>query len=164
MTKNLKRIAVIAVTLLLLDQLTKQWIVNNFALFEGFAVTPFFNIVRVHNPGAAFSFLADAGGWQKYFFTVLAFVVSAYLLRLMWQSPNDRRQCLALGLIVSGAIGNVIDRLRFGYVVDFLDVHVAGMHWPAFNVADSCICIGAVLMIWDEFAKMQAAKKAKDAP
>jgi signal peptidase II len=120
--------------------------------------------VRVHNPGAAFSFLANAGGWQKYFFTVLAFVVSAYLMRLMWQSPNDRRQCLALGLIVSGAIGNVIDRLRFGYVVDFLDVHVAGMHWPAFNVADSCICVGAVLLIWDEFAKMQAAKKLKDAP
>jgi signal peptidase II len=164
MTKNLQRIAVIAVTLLLIDQVTKQWIVNHYALFEGFEVTSFFNIVRVHNPGAAFSFLADAGGWQKYFFTVLAFVVSAYLLWMMWQAPNDRRQCLALGLIVSGAIGNVIDRLRFGYVVDFLDVHVAGMHWPAFNVADSCICVGAVLLIWDEFAKMQAAKKLKDAP
>ncbi len=164
MTQNLKRIALLAVTLLLIDQASKQWIVNHYALFEGFEVTSFFNIVRVHNPGAAFSFLADAGGWQKYFFTALAFAVSGYLLWLMWKSPNERRLCLALGLIVSGAMGNVIDRIRFGYVVDFLDIHVAAMHWPAFNVADSCICVGAVLLIWDEFCKMQAAKKAKDAP
>ncbi len=163
MTQNLKRIAVLAVTLLLIDQVSKQWIVNHYQLFQAFEVTSFFNIVRVHNPGAAFSFLADAGGWQKYFFTALAFAVSAYLLFLMWQSPNDRRLCTALGLIVSGAMGNVIDRIRFGYVVDFLDIHVAAMHWPAFNVADSCICMGAVLLVWDEFCKMQAAKKQKGA-
>lgn len=164
MTQILKRITLLSVTLLLLDQISKQWIVNHYALFEGFEVTSFFNIVRVHNPGAAFSFLANAGGWQQYFFTVLAFAVSAYLLFLMWKSPNEPRLCTALGLIVSGAMGNVIDRLRFGYVIDFLDIHVAAMHWPAFNVADSCICVGAVLLIWDEFCKMQAAKKAKDAP
>jgi signal peptidase II len=86
--------------------------------------------------------------------------VSGYLLWLMWNSPNDRRQCAAFGLIVSGAMGNVIDRLRFGYVVDFLDIHLAGMHWPAFNVADSCICVGAVLLIADEFVKMRQAKRA----
>jgi signal peptidase II len=164
MTQTLKRVALLAVTLLLIDQISKQWIVNHYALFQGFEVTSFFNIVRVHNPGAAFSFLADAGGWQKYFFTLLAFAVSGYLLWMMKQSPNESRLCTALGLIVSGAMGNVIDRIRFGYVVDFLDVHVAGIHWPAFNVADSCICIGAVLLIWDEFSKMQAAKKLKDAP
>lgn len=159
-TPTLKRSAILALVLLMLDQISKQWIVNTLTLGDGFVVTSFFNIVRAHNPGAAFSFLANAGGWQHYFFTALAFAVSAYLLFLMWQSPNDRRLCTALGLIVTGALGNVVDRLRFGYVVDFLDVHAAGHHWPAFNVADSCICIGAALMIWDEFAKMRAAKKA----
>jgi signal peptidase II len=127
MTPTLKRIALLAVTLLLIDQISKQWIVNHLVELDGFTVTSFFNIARVHNPGAAFGFLANAGGLQRYFFTVLSFVVSAYLLWLMWKSPNDRRQCLALGLIVSGAIGNVIDRIRFGYVVDFLDVHAAGL-------------------------------------
>jgi signal peptidase II len=164
MTHTLKRITLLVVTMLIIDQASKQWIVSRYALFEGVELTSFFNIVRVHNPGAAFSFLANAGGWQQYFFTLLAFAVSAYLLFLMWKSPNDRRLCLALGLIVSGAIGNVIDRLRFGYVIDFLDIHAAAMHWPAFNVADSCICVGAALLIWDEFCKMQAAKKLKDSP
>lgn len=160
-TPTLKRTVLLAVTLLILDQLSKQWIVNHYALFQGFEVTSFFNIVRVHNPGAAFSFLANAGGWQQYFFTILAFVVSGYLLWMMMQAPNDKRLCLALGLIISGAMGNVIDRIRYGYVVDFLDVHVAGFHWPAFNVADSCICVGAALLIFDELAKMRAAKAAK---
>jgi signal peptidase II len=158
LSPTLKRTALLALVLFVLDQISKQWIVSTLILHDGFALTSFFNIVRAHNPGAAFSFLADAGGWQHYFFTALAFAVSAYLLWLMWQSPNDSRLCTALGLIVSGALGNVLDRLRFGYVVDFLDVHVAGYHWPAFNVADSCICIGAALMIWDEFSKMRAAK------
>jgi signal peptidase II len=160
MTSTLKRTLAMAVTLLIIDQLSKQWIVSHYALFQGFEVTSFFNIVRVHNPGAAFSFLANAGGWQQYFFTLLAFTVSAYLLWQMWKSPNDVRQCTAFGLIVSGAMGNVADRLRFGYVVDFLDVHVAGMHWPAFNVADSCICVGAALLIVDEFIKMRQLKQA----
>ncbi len=158
MTPTLKRSAALAVTLFIIDQLSKQWIVNHYALFQGFELTSFFNIVRVHNPGAAFSFLANAGGWQQYFFTVLAFAVSAYLLWQMWQNPNDVRQCGAFALIVSGAIGNVVDRLRFGYVVDFLDVHALGYHWPAFNVADSCICVGAALLVWDELTKLRGAK------
>lgn len=161
LSPTLKRSAVLFAILLVLDQISKQWIVNHFVLYDSVAVTSFFNLVRVHNPGAAFSFLANAGGWQHYFFTILAFVVSAYLLWLMWQSPNDQRLCIALSLIVSGAIGNVIDRVRFSYVVDFLDVHAFGWHWPAFNVADSCICVGAVLMVWDEVAKMRAAKQAE---
>ncbi len=161
MTHTLKRTARLAVTLFVIDQITKQWMVNHYALFDGFSVTSFFNIVRVHNPGAAFSFLADAGGWQQYFFTALAFAVSAYLIWQMWRNPNDAPLCTAYGLIVCGAIGNVVDRLRFGYVVDFLDVHAMGYHWPAFNVADSCICVGAALLIWDEFRKMRAAKHAR---
>jgi signal peptidase II len=149
-----------AAVLLVLDQLSKQWIVSNYSLFQGITLTPFLNIVRVHNPGAAFSFLADAGGWQHYFFTALAFGVSAYLLSMMWQQAR-RWPNVAMGLIISGALGNVIDRLRFAYVVDFVDVHAMGWHWPAFNVADSCICVGAVLLIACEWknSKAPAAKK-----
>jgi signal peptidase II len=158
MSQILKRSLALFIVLLIADQVSKQWIVNHFVLYEGVPLTSYFNIIRVHNPGAAFSLLADAGGWQKYFFTILGVVVSGYLVWLMWQSPDDKRLCMALTLIVSGALGNVIDRVRHGYVVDFLDVHFAGMHWPAFNVADSCICIGAVLMVWDEIAKMRSSK------
>ena len=143
----------LAAALLGLDQMTKLWIVANYALFQGFEVTAFLNIVRVHNPGAAFSFLANAGGWQQYFFTVLALGVSAYLLWQMWRAPQQRLACVAMGLIVSGALGNVIDRLRYGYVVDFIDMHAFGAHWPAFNVADSCICVGAVLLVASEWGK-----------
>jgi signal peptidase II len=164
LTPVLKRTALLAVTLFILDQASKQWIVNHLALFDGFPLTSFFNIVRVHNAGAAFSFLANAGGWQQYFFTALGIVVSGYLVWMMWQSPHDSVQCTALGLIVSGALGNVMDRLRFGYVVDFLDVHGFNYHWPAFNVADSCICVGAALLIFDEIRKMRAATLAKHSP
>ncbi len=154
--KTFTQTIVLALALLGLDQITKQWIVTHYALFQGFEVTSFLNIVRVHNPGAAFSFLADAGGWQHYFFTALAFGVSGYLLWLMWRTPQ-RMACAAMGLIVSGAIGNVIDRMRFAYVVDFIDVHAFGMHWPAFNVADSCICVGAVLLVWSEWQQSKAS-------
>lgn len=156
--KNFTQALVLALALLGLDQLTKQWIVTHYGLFEGFDLTFFLNIVRVHNSGAAFSFLANAGGWQQYFFTALAFGVSAYLLRLMWRAPQHRMACIAMGLIVSGAMGNVIDRLRYGYVVDFIDIHAANWHWPAFNVADSCICVGAVLLVYSEWRMGQQAQ------
>jgi signal peptidase II len=153
----LKRSMVLMLAVLTLDQATKQWIVLNFKEFEWVEVTTFFNIVRVHNPGAAFSFLANAGGWQHYFFITLAVCVSLYLLWEMRNQPNNRRLCLAHALVVSGALGNVIDRIRFKYVVDFLDIHVAGIHWPAFNVADSAICIGAVLLIWNELSSIKSS-------
>ncbi|MFA7541086.1 MAG: signal peptidase II, partial [Lysobacterales bacterium] len=109
---------------------------------------PFLNWTLVYNPGAAFSFLSDAGGWQRWFFTVLALVVSGLLV--FWLRQTPRRQvwiAIPYALILSGAIGNVIDRLRFGHVVDFIDVHWQGWHWPAFNIADSAICVGAVMLI-----------------
>lgn len=159
MTFNLrlisKRNIVLMLGILILDQATKQWIVLNFKEFDSLTITPFFNIVRVHNPGAAFSFLANAGGWQHYFFIGLAVLVCTYLLREMGNTANNKRLRLSYSLVICGALGNVIDRIRFKYVVDFLDFHLGTAHWPAFNVADSAICIGAVLMIWNELIKVK---------
>jgi signal peptidase II len=159
MTFNLrlisKRDIVLMLGILILDQATKQWIVLNFKEFDSLTITPFFNIVRVHNPGAAFSFLANAGGWQHYFFIGLAVLVCTYLLREMSNTANNKRLRLGYGLVICGALGNVIDRIRFKYVVDFLDFHLGTAHWPAFNVADSAICIGAVLMIWNELIRVK---------
>lgn len=142
----------ITVLALVLDQVTKIYILNSFALYERLEVTLFFNITHVHNYGAAFSFLSDAGGWQRWFFTAIAVAVSA--LMLWWMKQAKREQLLlpiSMACILSGALGNLYDRLAYGYVVDFLDFHWAGYHWPAFNVADSAIFIGAALMIWDAF-------------
>jgi signal peptidase II len=159
MTFNLrlisKRDIVLILGILILDQATKQWIVLNFKEFDSLTITPFFNIVRVHNPGAAFSFLANAGGWQHYFFIGLAVLVCTYLLREMGNTANNKRLRLSYSLVICGALGNVIDRIRFKYVVDFLDFHLGTAHWPAFNVADSAICIGAVLMIWNELIRVK---------
>jgi signal peptidase II len=129
------------------DQITKLWVLGSFHLNEQRAVTDFFNLVLVFNSGAAFSFLAGAGGWQKWFFVGLALVISVWLLSMLRQHATERLLPTALSLVLGGALGNVIDRLRFGAVVDFLDVHIAGWHWPAFNVADSAITIGVGLML-----------------
>lgn len=134
-----------------LDQLTKALVMAAFRLGEGVALTGFFNLVFVFNSGAAFSFLADAGGWQKWFFVVLALGVSAWLTAMLRQSAGDRLLASALTLILGGALGNVIDRLRFDAVVDFLDFHWAGWHFPAFNVADSAITVGVALMLLHQF-------------
>ncbi|MFT3736300.1 MAG: signal peptidase II [Rhodocyclaceae bacterium] len=135
-----------------LDQLTKLWALQAFAFEgDGFPVTSFFNLVLRYNPGAAFSFLADHSGWQRWFFTALAFGVSAWLLTMIHRHQSERLQPLAFSLVVGGAIGNVIDRIAYGKVVDFLDFHVAGHHWPAFNIADSAICVGVALMLIAQF-------------
>lgn len=134
-----------------IDQITKLWVLGSFYLHEQRAITDFFNLVLVFNSGAAFSFLAGAGGWQKWFFVGLALVISAWLLSMLRQHATERLLPTALSLVLGGALGNVIDRLRFGAVVDFLDVHIAGWHWPAFNVADSAITIGVGLMLLHQF-------------
>ena len=138
------------------DFLTKAWVLSAFQPHETVAVLPFFNLVLVFNAGAAFSFLAQAGGWQKWFFVVLALAISAWIVVMLWRHANDRLQSVALALVLGGALGNVIDRLRFGAVVDFLDFHVAGWHWPAFNVADSAISIGVALLVWHSFIHKEA--------
>ena len=133
-----------------LDQVTKWLMVSWLALYETVAIMPYFNLTMAHNHGAAFSFLAQAGGWQRWFFTVLALVISTVLV--VWLAklkPEAKLEAISLSLVIGGAIGNVIDRICYGYVIDFLDIYICSSHWPAFNVADSAICIGAVLLIID---------------
>jgi len=140
----------LAAGVVVLDQISKAWILSVFQPGESLRVLPVFDLVLLFNPGASFSFLADAGGWQRWFFTVLALGVSVWLVALLRQHAGERLMPLALALILGGAIGNVIDRLRFGAVVDFLHFHWNEHYFPAFNVADSCISIGVVLMLGHE--------------
>lgn len=139
----------VAAIVLVLDQLTKFTVSGSFAPYESVEVTPFFNLVLVHNRGAAFSFLADAGGWQREFFIAVALVASVWITWLLRKHAGEKLFCFALALILGGAIGNVVDRVLFGAVVDFLDFHAFGYHWPAFNVADMGISVGAALLVWD---------------
>lgn len=141
----------LAFAIAVIDQLTKAWILSRYVLFESDVITPFFNLVLVMNSGAAFSFLAGAGGWQKWFFVVLAVAVSAWLVVMLHQHAKERLLPSALALILGGAVGNLIDRLRYDAVVDFLDFHLVGRHFPAFNIADSAISVGVVLMLIAEF-------------
>jgi signal peptidase II len=148
----------IAALLVLADQFTKVLIVGRYALGEGFAVTDFFNIVRVHNEGAAFSFLASAGGWQRWFFTALGVAAAGVMVWLLKKHPGQTLFGLALSCILGGAIGNVIDRVLYGYVVDFLDFHHTGVHFPAFNLADSAITFGAACLVLDEVLRVRRAR------
>ncbi len=138
-----------------LDQITKLMIVNQYALGEQTVITSWFNIVRVHNTGAAFSFLADAGGWQRWFFISLGIGAVGILGAMLWRQGHQTMFALAATLIISGAGGNTIDRTTWGYVVDFIDWHYAGLHWPAFNFADSYITIGAITLILDEIRRVR---------
>ncbi len=142
-----------ALTLLVvvLDQLTKYWISANFRYGEVRVVSGFFNLVLTHNKGAAFSFLASAAGWQRGLFIAIALVAIVVISALLARRAGDSLFCLALALILGGAIGNVVDRIFLGHVVDFLDFHFAGWHWPAFNVADAAITVGAALLVADSF-------------
>lgn len=149
------RWAMLAALLVGLDQLTKLFIVNTYALGQQTVVTSWFNIVRVHNSGAAFSVLADAGGWQRWFFVGLGVAAVVYLGFLVTRHATQVGFALGATLILAGAIGNTIDRLTWGVVIDFIDLHAGGWHWPAFNVADSCITVGAVLFILDELRRVR---------
>ena len=139
----------LSAVVIVLDQLTKRWVMQAFALHEVKEITSFFNMILVFNKGAAFSLLADAGGWQRGLFVGIAIGASIWIGWLLRRHASDRLFCLALALILGGALGNVIDRITIGAVADFLDFHVAGWHWPAFNVADIAISCGAVLLVFD---------------
>lgn len=152
----------IAAVIIALDLWTKHLASSLLTLYEPVEVTAWLNWRLAHNPGAAFSFLAGADGWQRWFFTVLAAVVSIFLL--FWLLRTDRRDRLvplALSLVMAGAVGNAIDRLRHGYVIDFIDVHARGWHWPAFNVADSAIVCGIMLLLFDALRETLAERRAK---
>ena len=140
----------LALLLVVLDQWTKWWILQNYQWGDSTTITSFFNIVRAHNTGAAFSFLAGHSGWQRWFFIGIGFVASAFII---WQLRSHGEQKLAsfgLACILGGAIGNVVDRFVHGYVVDFLDFHWAGYHFPSFNLADSAITVGVVAILLAE--------------
>ena len=148
----------LAALVVLIDQLTKIVIERSFSFGEVRPVTSFFNLVLTYNKGAAFSFLANAGGWQDEFLTAVGVGASLFIIYLLARHGTQRLFSLALALILGGAIGNVIDRIAYGHVIDFLDFHVAGWHWPAFNVADSAIVGGAALLILDELLRVRKSK------
>jgi signal peptidase II len=150
----------LALVIVVIDQITKYFIVQKFALHETLHITSFFNLVYVRNAGAAFSMLADAGGWQRVFFIAVALIASVWVVWLLRRYPEQKLFCLALAMILGGAVGNLIDRVLFGSVVDFVQVHYAGWYFPAFNVADSAITVGAGLMIWDSIRPQRAQQNA----
>ena len=155
----------IALVILLADQFTKVLIIGSFELGDSQTVTSFFNLVRVHNSGAAFSFLSSASGWQRWFFTGIGLVAAVYIVWMLRSHPEQTLFCFALSLVLGGAVGNVMDRLLWGHVVDFLDFHWAWLspvfyqgHFPAFNVADSAISLGVVCLIADELIRVRKSK------
>jgi len=148
----------LAFVIVLADQFTKVLILGYYRLGDSTPVTSFFNVVRAHNQGAAFSFLADASGWQRWFFTGLGFAAVGVMLWLLKSHAGQRLFSFALACIMGGATGNVIDRVLHGYVVDFLDFHSHGYHFPAFNVADSAITLGAACLILDELLRVRRGR------
>ncbi len=148
----------IAFLIILADQFTKTLVIGHFNLHDSRTVTSFFNLVRVHNSGAAFSFLAGASGWQRWFFIGLGAVASVFIVWMLRSHAGQRMFSWALALILGGAIGNVVDRLLHGYVVDFLQFHAGGWYFPSFNIADSAITVGAVLLILDELRRVRASR------
>ncbi len=145
----------IASLVVLIDQLTKISIAKLFVFGEEKFVTSFFNLVLAYNKGAAFGFLNDQPGWQRYFFTAVAVIAVVVIVYMLRAHAGQRLLCGALALIMGGAIGNAIDRLLYGHVIDFLDFHAMGNHFPAFNVADSAICVGVALFIYDELRRVK---------
>ncbi len=145
---------------LILDQITKLAIVEHMSLYQSIPVTTFFSLTYVHNTGAAFSLLSDAGGWQRLLFAGLAAVVSVVIV--VWITRLQKHETLmavSLSLVLGGAIGNLIDRIAYGYVIDFLDVYYQTLHWPAFNIADSAICLGVFLMLLESMGVGQSEAK-----
>jgi signal peptidase II len=141
-----------------LDLYTKHLVLQSFEYGEHLYITSFFDLVRYHNEGAAFSFLAGAGGWQRIFFSAIAIVASVVIVYLLRKHRTEKLFCFALALVLSGALGNLYDRLTLGYVVDFLFFHYQTWYWPAFNVADSAICVGVALLLIDSFKKPEEHK------
>ena len=142
----------LSVLIIILDQWSKLSVTATMQLYESIQIMPYFNLTYVRNEGAAFSFLSDAGGWQRWLFAGLASAIS--IMITVWIVRLKKQELLlavALSLVLGGAIGNLIDRVAYGYVIDFLDVYYQDKHWPAFNVADSAICVGVFLMLLENF-------------
>lgn len=146
----------ISAIVVVLDLYTKHLVQNAFEYGEHLTVSSFFDLVRFHNEGAAFSFLSSAGGWQKWFFTAIAAIAVIVITYLIRKNPTQKLFCIGLALVLGGAIGNLYDRLTLGYVVDFLYFHINEYYWPAFNVADSAISVGVAILLWDSFKQDKA--------
>ncbi len=143
----------LALLILVVDQYTKTLILGAYQHGGVTELTGFFNIVRAHNTGAAFSFLADSSGWQRWLFTGIGVAAAVFITWMLKTHAGQKLFSFAMACILGGAIGNVIDRLMYGYVVDFLDFHLGGRHFPAFNVADSAITLGAICLVLDELRR-----------
>jgi signal peptidase II len=150
----------IAFAVIVADHLTKWWVSSTLDFQQVLPVLPFFSLVRVHNSGAAFSFLADASGWQRWFFIGVGILATVIIVRLLKKHGDEPRLAFPLALVLGGALGNVIDRVVLGHVVDFLYFHYRSFAWPAFNVADSAITVGAILLIWDSLRGKPANSKS----
>lgn len=148
----------VALAIILIDQITKTVIAGTMKLGDVRIITPVFDIVRAHNSGAAFSFLSDAGGWQRWFFIGLGVAAAAFIVWMLKSHGGQRLFGWALSLILGGAVGNVIDRILHGHVIDFIQVHWKSAYFPAFNVADSAITVGAMLLILDELLRVRKAR------
>ena len=142
---------VIAFLIVILDLISKQWIFNHLDFGSALVISPFFNIVHFQNTGAAFSFLSEASGWQRYFFIVVSLIAIVIITRLMRERLKQPLLCLALAFVLGGALGNLCDRSYYGFVIDFIYIHYEAYYWPAFNVADSFISIGVALILYDAF-------------
>ncbi len=151
--RNMSRWLVLSLLVIAVDQVVKLWITRHFYFLESYPVTSFFNLVLWHNTGASFGMLNNAGGWQRWMFSAIAASAAVWIIWLMRKHQQQKLFCIGLVFILGGALGNLIDRLIFGYVVDFLDFHWNDSHFAAFNVADSAINIGAALLLWDSFRK-----------
>ena len=156
----------LALVVILIDQITKIAIVGSLQLGDSHTITSYFNIVRAHNKGAAFSMFADGSGWQRWFFIGLGVVASGFIVWMIRSHPTQKLFCFAVAMIMGGALGNVIDRLLHGHVVDFLQFHFGllepmfqGGYFPAFNVADSAISLGAICLVLDELLRVRQAKR-----
>ena len=147
----------VSILILFADQLTKQMIVQNMDLYERIEILPFFNLFYIHNLGAAFGFLNDQPGWQRWFFSIVTTVVSLGILYWLTKlKPSQKLLIIALVFVLGGALGNLFDRVMFGYVIDFIDWHAFGYHWPSFNIADMAISMGAFLLILDSFINSES--------
>ena len=147
-----------SLVVILIDQFTKVLVLGYYQLGDSHPVTSFFNLVRVHNHGAAFSFLASSGGWQRWLFTGIGIAAAVLIIWLLKSHPGQKLFAFALASILGGALGNVIDRLLHGYVVDFLDFYWKNWHFPAFNIADSAITLGAICLILDELLRVRRGR------
>jgi signal peptidase II len=154
----------VSVAVIVLDLATKAWVVRAFHAGDVLELTSWFNLVLAYNEGAAFSFLAHAGGWQRWFFLALSIAISAAILVMLRRQQRQRLASFALALVLGGALGNAWDRIMLGRVVDFIQVHAAGYYWPAFNVADSAISVGVVLLLLENLGRSRAARSVDNEP